>query len=447
MNCRSFRKRLAELLDVNPDSMSVADLIQHAEGCSECSRELAESRAVLPVLTPSHKAYASSNLKERIMNRVTDLESVEDTRRSKRAPSRVMRFALAAVLALAIIIGGSRFTMRGGSSPAFELLAQAAEAASNIRTIHIKANMRTIEGDNFDLIMPDEGFVPVEMWKVSGDQPKWRVEKPKRVVVMDGRSTVMLMKPGIGGTTGYKRDASFVGFVGWLAPLLDVESLLVKEQQTAREQGSKALVVESKDSTGRLKTTLTIKAKAQGDFSQSDYVKNTSVIFSDNERIYVFDAATHRLEGMKVYMHTAKGNILVFEITDVEYDMPVDSALLEINAPEDTAWVKSPDEINAPDNSWMTPKQVAEAMFRAMANEDWEALSSFYGSRAYDPRVQKYAGGLKIIHIGEPFQSGLLGGRWFVPYEVKLKCGETWKHNLAIRNDNSKGQWMMDGGF
>ncbi len=446
MNCRSFRKRLTELLDINPDSMSVADLILHAEDCPECARELAESRAVLPVLNPSHKAYASSNLKERIMNKVTDLESVEDTRRSKRTPNRLMRFALAAVLALVVIIGGSRFTLRNGSSPAFEALAQAAEAASNLRTIHIKANMRTIEGDNFDLIMPDEGFVPVEMWKVSGDQPKWRVEKPNRLVVMDGRSTIMLMKPGIGGTTGYRFQGSAAGLVGWLVPLLDVESLLTKEQQTARDQGSKVLVVESKDSTGRLKATLTIKAKAQGDFSQSDYLKNTSVICSDNTRIYVFDAATHRLEGMKVYMRTGKGDVLVFEIADVEYDMPVDSALLELNAPEDTSWVKGPDEINAPDNSWMTPKQAAEAMFRAMANEDWGALSAFLGSRAYDPREQKYAGGLKIIHIGEPFKSGLYPG-WFVPYEVRLKSGEIRKHNLAIRNDNPKGQWMKDGGF
>jgi len=446
MNCRSFRKHMVELLDVSPDASATSGLLRHAEVCPECARELAESQALLSALSPSREAHASSNLKERIMNRVNELESVQDTRRSKWSPPAFARYALAAVLVLAIIAGSSWFASRNGTSSAFEVLAQAAEAASGIATIHIKANMRTLEGDNFDLIMPDEGFVPVEIWKVSGDQPKWRVEKPKRLVVMDGRSTIMLMKPGIGGTTGYKFEGSAAGLVGWLVPLLDVESLLAKEQQTAREQGSKVLVVESKDSTGRLKTTLTIRAKAQGDFSQSDYLKNTSVIHSDNTRIYVFDAATHRLEGMKVYMRTGKGDVLVFEIADVEYDMPVDSALLELNAPEDTLWVKGPGEINAPDNSWMTPKQVAEAMFRAMANEDWEALSAFYGSRAYDPRVQKYAGGLKIIHIGEPFKSGLYPG-WFVPYEVKLKSGEIRKHNLAIRNDNPKGRWMKDGGF
>ena len=47
MNCRSFRKRQAELLDACPDRVGTADLIEHAAECSECARELSELRAAM----------------------------------------------------------------------------------------------------------------------------------------------------------------------------------------------------------------------------------------------------------------------------------------------------------------------------------------------------------------------------------------------------------------
>ena len=52
----------------------------------------------------------------------------------------------------------------------------------------------------------------------------------------------------------------------------------------------------------------------------------------------------------------------------------------------------------------------------------------------------------EIITIGEPFQSGRYPG-WFVPYEIKLNSGEIKAHNLALRNDNDAGRYVVDGGF
>ena len=72
---------------------------------------------------------------------------------------------------------------------------QGAEAMPNPSTVHIVAKMRTMAHDNFSLIGADFDFVPVEIWKQFGEKPKWRVEKPGRVAVMDGDSTVMLIRP------------------------------------------------------------------------------------------------------------------------------------------------------------------------------------------------------------------------------------------------------------
>ncbi len=291
----------------------------------------------------------------------------------------------------------------------------------------------------------DADFVRVEIWKMFGDPPKWRVEKPRRVAVMDGEYT-LLMIHSWAGPIAFKASPRS-GVVGWLTPLLDVHALLAHEQELAREQDSKLTLRETKDAAGRSKTVLTIEAKAQGDYSESDYLRNLLVAESDNTRVYTFDAATRRLEGMQVYVNTDSGQVLVFEATAIEYDMPVDPSLFALNVPEDATWYVPPYEMaDVPDNSTMTPREAAEAIFTAMSDEDWDTLRGFAGSMFDSPDVRKFFGGLRIISIGRPFRSGMYPG-WFVPYEIQFKSGGVKKHNLAIRNDNPKQQWVLDGGY
>ncbi|MHC4063858.1 MAG: hypothetical protein ACYSUI_05080, partial [Planctomycetota bacterium] len=63
-----------------------------------------------------------------------------------------------------------------------------------------------------------------------------------------------------------------------------------------------------------------------------------------------------------------------------------------------------------------------------------------------DRGLRSYLGGSEVISIGAPFQSGQYGG-WFVPYEIKLRSGETKKHKLALRNDNPAHRYVVDGGI
>ncbi len=94
----------------------------------------------------------------------------------------------------------------------------------------------------------------------------------------------------------------------------------------------------------------------------------------------------------------------------------------------------------------MTPKEMAVAFFRACSEENWEEYLKFCTDREVKQHTKDYLGGLKIISIGEPFQSGLYPG-WFVPYEIELKSGEIKKWNLAVRNDNPAKRYMFDGGI
>ena len=65
---------------------------------------------------------------------------------------------------------------------------------ANLTSIHLRGQLRTEPQDNFSYINADCPFYTIELWKQFEPELKWRVEKPKRVVVMDGQSTVMLIK-------------------------------------------------------------------------------------------------------------------------------------------------------------------------------------------------------------------------------------------------------------
>ena len=123
-------------------------------------------------------------------------------------------------------------------------------------------------------------------------------------------------------------------------------------------------------------------------------------------------------------MHTDKGDVLIFEVNEIEYNPQIDDGLFTLELPQDVIWSQQPQVL--PDNEKyvnMTPKQTAEAFFKACADENWDEFIKFYGSSRVDERIKEIYGGLEIISIGEPFKSGLYGG-WFVPYEIKLRPRE-----------------------
>jgi len=353
---------------------------------------------------------------------------------------------LAAAAAVITVVAAISITFWTKSIPtvsAAQVLAQAAEAIANLRSVHIKAEIRTLPRDNFELIGLDYDFVPNEMWKEFDGtrQGKWRIEKPGRVVVMDGKSALLLIKPNHAAKGGVNS-----GFVQWLKPLLDVDKVLDSELQLAKVHSCELLLAHQTGVDGREKLVVTVEAAAQGDFS-NDWCKNKSIPESDNCRIYTFDAQTKLLEGLEVYVHTAKEDVLVLKITDIEYNVDIDPSLFALELPQDVTWYGEPKELA--DNQkyqQMTPKEAATAFFQACAGQNWDEVLKFWPASAVDQGLKDYLGGLEIISIGEPFKSGIYFA-WFVPYEIKLKNGETKKFNLAVRNDNPAKRYVVDGGI
>ena len=357
--------------------------------------------------------------------------------------SSITKLAAAAVIIIAIGFAVHFMNKSMPTASAEEVLAMATKAVSNLRSVYIKAEIRTIPNDNFELIRLNYDFVTNEMWKQFDGTPqgKWRIEKPGRVVVMDGTSSLLLIRPNHAAKGGIN-----TGFVGWLKPLLDVDKVLDSEIKLAQKQGSELVLTHQKGLDGRDKLLVSVEASAQGDFT-NDWLKNKSISASDNLRIYTFDAETKLLETLEVYVHTAGEDVLVLQITDIEYNLDIDPALFSLELPVDVIWYGQPKELA--DNEkyeQMGPKEAAQAFFEACADENWDEVLKFWPASAVDQRLKDYLGGIEIVSIGEPFKSGNYGG-WFVPYEIKFKNGATKKMNLAVRNDNPAQRYVVDGGI
>jgi outer membrane lipoprotein-sorting protein len=357
--------------------------------------------------------------------------------------SRIAKLAAAAVIIIAVVLSVSVLNKSMPIASAAEILNQAAQAMAQLKSFHIKVEMRTIPHDNFSLIRLNYDFVPIDFWKQFTDDPwgKWRLEEPGRVVVMDGERSTMLIK-----NLNYVhevQDRSPERY--WDECLVDVDQVVGREAQKAIENAAGFQLYYEQGNDGRKKIVIVVEAKAK--VPENDYLRNKSIENSDHQKIYRFDAETKLLEDLQIYVHDTDRDVLVFRLIQAEYNIDLDPTLFCLILPENV--IRSiPLEI-LPDNERyekMTPKEAATVFFSACANEDWNEVLKFMGQTDVEQPLKDYLGGLEIIEIGEPFQSGSYHG-WFVPYKIKLKSGKVKEHNLALRKDNKANRFEYDGGI
>ena len=234
-------------------------------------------------------------------------------------------------------------------------------------------------------------------------------------------------------------------FDSWSGRLLNVNDLLDSELQNAKNNPDREVSLCHENIDGQDKIILEVEVTA--DVPEGDYLRNKFITASDHLKVYRFDAKTKLLEGLQVYVHAEDKDVLIFEITDIEYNTEIDNGVFALDLPENMNWYEEPKVLeNNEKYQQMTPKEMARAFFQACADEDWDEAAKFWKIHIADEQVRQGLGGLEIISIGEPFQSGLYPG-WFVPYEVKYKSGHVWKFNLAVRNDNPAKRYVVDGGW
>ncbi len=275
---------------------------------------------VLRRIRPTQRIAASNSFRERVMKTIAE-EKQQELLRPVWRWTGWPRWVAIACAATALILFAPQFLPQ---SPGVALLAQSVQAMANVRGVHITGRIRTLPNDNFDFIGAQYDFVPVEIWREYTDPPRWRVEKPGRVAVMNGQSALLYIRSGNSAV----RASTGAGFIGWLRPLLDPKSVLQHELAAAHEGAAQATVAESK---GVL--TATLRRTARGDFANA-WAKNKSIPESDHTCIYRFDS-NRRLQGLQVVTSTGGTDVVIAEFTGFAYDEALPQALFTILLPPD----------------------------------------------------------------------------------------------------------------
>ena len=302
--------------------------------------------------------------------------------------SRLSKLAAAAVIIIAAVLFISIFDKTIPTASAVQVLQEAARAVSNLRSVYIEAKMRTRSHDNFASIQISHDFVPIEMWKRVDETGfvQWRIEKPLRVAVMDGEKATLLVRQT------WASSGRCPGFqcydCDWCGQLMNVDGLLDSELQKVQQQEDAELCLRHENIDGCEKLVLEIETLAQGDYT-NDYIKNKFISDSNHKRIYYFDAETKLLESFEIYVHADDRDVLIFEITNIEYDLEIEDNLFTLELPENVIWWQSPEIL--PDNekyAQMDPQEAAIAFFTACAEENCEEFLKFSPASAVDPRIK-----------------------------------------------------------
>ena len=397
--------------------------------------EIKEMNQIIQTIKPKIKVRASNHFTSNIINKL----NLEDKKMKKQIPF-YMKIAVLIILLLSISLFSIFFTTRSYSvvsaSPANQIFAESIIALSKNRSMYIEMKIRTLKGDNFELIGTEYDFVKHRI-KVEYTNPqKWFIEKTWRRVLFDGKNSYLDVK---------KRDFIIkvegnAGFIGWLQILFTPEKILEIEKERSEKDRSNYRVEETKE-----KIILTVYSKAQGDFT-NDYMKNSSVTESDNKRVFCFDKKTHQLLSFELYIIENQKETLIMKTTKIKYDVTFNAKDFEVQIFGNKEITNAEDLVPKVDEELRAknPEEIVRYFFEACATCDWEKVEKVYPKMS--SRMKKYLGELEIIEIGEPFQSGSYRG-YFVPYTIKLKSGGIKKHNLAVRNDNPEEMWNIDGGI
>jgi len=440
MNCKSFQKEIVDFVGNEP---LPSEIQKHLSECKDCAEEFEKQRRIISSLKPRIEVKANKELKNSIINKLEENENIKPNNKKIFFIQKIIKVAASVLIIITLSYFLNFIFLSNPAKAAEKVFENSLKALKNIKSLFVKLNVRTIENDNFELIGTKYDFAEHTIIKEFGNNGKWKIEKPLRVVAFDGKSQYLFVK---NIELAIKDDSAKIEFVSWLKKILNPEELLSMEINNAKN---------SKDSKYKINKTdsliiLTIESKAKGSF-ENPYLKNTSIEQSDCKIIYTFSVKDSLLRDLELYVKESNKETLVLDIESIEYNKMLSHSDFEIQLPNGIIWKSNDEKINNSKFSNISAKMAAQLFFEALSKSNWKEIEDVFVflNKSSDNSIKEFKddfGGLDILSIGEPFKSGLFPGM-FVPYEIKLKNGEIQKNNLALRNDNPFKVWIVDGGL
>lgn len=441
MKCDEFKNNLIDIFDKNTDSAISKSLKEHISECEECRREYEEMKIVIERLDIDKTYFPiTSDLKNGIINEINKGETKTKTV-LKRWHKRLIAVAASVTILVSLFIFNNQNPFVGSVQAAEKIMLKSLNAMESLHSMFISMDVRSIEGESFDLIGEEYNFVEYNFWKQFSGVKPWKIKKPGRTACWDGNKQYLFIENIFYAITADENT----GFVEWLKQFLDPKGILDREIAFTKANNAKYEIFESND-----KIVLTVSAMAMGDF-KNKYLKNHTVNESDNHRVYTFNKHSMLLESFSLFLHIDNKEIEVIRLKKINYNIPINKSTFSILLPQGVKWkaLKEPDYQT--DFSEVSSKKAAKTFFSALSNYDFETVTKIWDilyvtNEDHIEELKSYYGGIEIISIGEPFKSGLYPGE-FVPYKIRFKSGKILEHNLALRNDNPNKVWVIDGGI
>lgn len=438
MNCQEFHKMIPDLLAGTLSPEELTTVREHLTSCPACAEALRTARETLRSVTPRFEPSVPEGLEARLLDAVHRRATVSKTP-EHRPRRRLVGLLSGVVSAAAVVIVVLTFGLNTPARAARNRLTQAIASMEGLRSIRIELRIRTSEQENFDYIDPHREFIPHTLEAIYSPRLLWRVEKPGRKALYDGEHTYLWFDSlNDGLIQPYAPDA-----IGMLNLLIDPSQLLELERQLTQAHTGARYELRREAEV----LYLTVISPAQGDFSQSDHERNTSIIESNTHREYRFDALNGRLLGARVTLLAEEGERALLEIDRITYDAPLDTATLTV-LPEGINWTDQTRNTPSPRLTGIDAKEAARLILAAFATWDNEILDEAlrsYGAHARKLLQSRYAGAT-VERLSEPVRSGKYPG-WFIPCTLRMGDGSRERIRLALRNDNSAGSWVVDGGL
>ncbi len=450
MNCTECQENLVACVEGVLLPEQAHQCRAHLESCPECGAEYAAVEALQHQLVAHGQRAAEISVVVPVMQEIR-------RKQFQRAPwtweglkakvSTRWGLGLSAVGAAAAIILVFGLTTPSAQARAAQIMAKGAQAIGKLRTIHFRAEVRSLPGDNFSLVGPEFNLVTVELWKQFEPDPRWRVEKPGRVAVMDGQSTLLSMKAPANVALKVSHPVAEAFDTDWLHRIADLSQTLTDQMTKALARNWKMSLGMEQGADGRSKSIVTLHANAP--VPDTDAFKNKFFDLSDTRQVYVFDTETELLESMQAYLNTKSGEVLIFKLANIDYNPTLAQDVFQIELPPNVSWHESGSQNVLPEDEKsgaISAQQAARAFFEACARGDWPEVQKFW-RLPVDDTFKQYLGGLELVSLGEISTSALFGTAQVIPYEIKLKNGEVRKHALGMKKDVKTGGWYVDGGI
>ena len=404
---------------------------------------------IIQMLTPKVEVKPSSDMRERILK--VAAKQMMDTDQTKPRRSRLTYWIGSAVSMAAVVAIAITFALNTPAYAARKYFSNALITLQDAKSMIMKLSVRTEPDEPIDYINPASDFIPATVKVIYGEPMVWSLEKANgRSVLYKGAEAsgnyIYQWIGGKDGLTGWKQPHT--GYVtGDLEIMLDPRVLLEAEYRTAqRNKGTKYEILDLGE-VAMVRVTTT----AQGDFSKSDYLLNTSLAEANTIREYTFAKDSGLLYKMCIAVMVDKKPVTVVESESIIFneELSVDnlynkesfSKISFINLESEQTQSSSP-------LIGITADKAAKIILEAMGSWNTNVLNTamYYFGGQISEQVERIYKGLTVQSIGKPFKSGLYPGQ-FVKCKVTLANGEKKELTIALRNDNKEKVWILDGGL